>query len=210
MFGDGALAFREAVMREPLPLATIHDAILFEFLPGREDVVLYGAQAVNAYVSEPRMTQDVDVMSPRGEALAEDIRRFLHERFHIAVRTREIRGGLGYRVYQQRKPDNRHLVDVRPVVSLPPFRRVERVKVVVPEELIAMKVISSLSRSGKAKGRIDEGDLIRLLLTFPPLKADPEPVRLRLEALGAEPAAFAAWEKWAGTDLEPEDDDAGY
>ena len=51
-------------MREPLPLATIHDAVL-EFLRGRDDAVLYGAQAVNAYVKEPRMTQDVDVASTR-------------------------------------------------------------------------------------------------------------------------------------------------
>jgi hypothetical protein len=27
MFGDGALSFREFAMREPLPLATIHDAV---------------------------------------------------------------------------------------------------------------------------------------------------------------------------------------
>ena len=31
MFGDGSLIFREFIMREPLPLATIHDAAL-EFL----------------------------------------------------------------------------------------------------------------------------------------------------------------------------------
>ena len=51
MFGDGSLTFREFVMREPLPLATIHDAVL-EFLRGRDDAVLFGAQAVNAYVDE--------------------------------------------------------------------------------------------------------------------------------------------------------------
>ena len=28
MFGDGSLTFREFAMREPLPLATIHDAVL--------------------------------------------------------------------------------------------------------------------------------------------------------------------------------------
>lgn len=28
MFGDGALSFREFAMHEPLPLATIHDAVL--------------------------------------------------------------------------------------------------------------------------------------------------------------------------------------
>jgi hypothetical protein len=58
--------------REPLPLATIHDAVL-EFLRGRDDAVLYGAQAVNAYVKESRMTmtQDVDIASDRAEELAE-------------------------------------------------------------------------------------------------------------------------------------------
>ena len=39
MFGDGSLTFREFAMREPLPLATIHDAVL-EFLRGRTDAVL--------------------------------------------------------------------------------------------------------------------------------------------------------------------------
>ena len=42
MFGDGSLTFREFIMREPLPLATIHDAVL-EFLRGRTDAVLFGA-----------------------------------------------------------------------------------------------------------------------------------------------------------------------
>lgn len=47
MLGDGGLAFAEFVMQEPLPLATVHRAIL-EFLRDAEDVVLFGAQAVNA------------------------------------------------------------------------------------------------------------------------------------------------------------------
>lgn len=42
-----------------------------EFLHGREDVVLTEAQAVNAYVSEPRMTQDVDLLSNRAREFAE-------------------------------------------------------------------------------------------------------------------------------------------
>lgn len=46
-------------MHESLPLSKIHQAVL-EFLQGREDVVLFGAFAVNAYTSEPRMTQDHD------------------------------------------------------------------------------------------------------------------------------------------------------
>jgi hypothetical protein len=49
-------------MSESLPLATLHQAVL-DYLRGRDDVVLQGAQAVNAYVDEPRMTQDIDVLA---------------------------------------------------------------------------------------------------------------------------------------------------
>src|SRR5438552_14261304 len=105
MFGDGSLTFREFIMREPLPLATIHDAVL-EFLRGRDDAVLYGAQAVNAYVREPRMTQDVDIASTRAAKLAEELCSYLNKRFRIATRIRTIREGLGYRIYQVRRPQN--------------------------------------------------------------------------------------------------------
>src|SRR5947208_16284675 len=110
MFGDGALTFQEFAMREAHPLAEIHDAVL-EFLRGRDDAALFGAQAVNAYVDEPRMTQDVDILSPRAAELAEELRDFLNRRFQIAVRTREVRDGIGYRVYQVQNPKNRHLID---------------------------------------------------------------------------------------------------
>ena len=66
MFGDGSLTFREFAMKEPLPLATIHDAVI-DFLRNWNDAVLFCAfEAVNAYVDEPRMTQDVDILSTRG------------------------------------------------------------------------------------------------------------------------------------------------
>src|SRR2546430_2690827 len=90
MLNAGVLTFQEFVMHEPLPLASIHEAVL-EFLRGRDDVVVFGATAVNAYVSEPRMTQDIDLMSTRAAELAEEIREYLSERFHIAVRIRVIR-----------------------------------------------------------------------------------------------------------------------
>src|SRR5438132_1013292 len=109
MFGDGALTFREFAMGEKLPLATIHDAVL-EFLRGRNDAVVYGAQAVNAYVDEPRMTQDVDIASTRAADLAEELRKHLNKRFHIAVRVRNVREGLSFRLYQVQRPRNRHLV----------------------------------------------------------------------------------------------------
>ena len=124
MFGDGSLTFREFAMREPLPLATIHDAVL-EFLRGRTDAVLFGAHAVNAYVDEARMTQDVDILSPRAEELAEELRTYLSQRFQIAVRVRTVADGLGHRLYQLRKPKNRHLVDraQREQHPAPPGRR---------------------------------------------------------------------------------------
>src|ERR1700722_12040238 len=133
MFGDGALSFREWAMKEPLPLATIHDAVL-EFLRDRDDAMLFGAQAVNAYVGESRMTQDVDILSVRAVELAKELCAFLNKRFHIAVRVRDIRDGLGYRIYQVQKPKNRHLVDVRPVEAFPPSQLVDRVLVVSPPE----------------------------------------------------------------------------
>src|SRR5229473_2327222 len=106
-----------------------HGAVL-EFLRGRKDAVLYGAQAVNAYVTESRMTQDVDIASTRAKELAGEFRKFLNQKFHIAVRVRKVREGLGYRIYQVRKPENRHLIDIRPVDELPPSQRVKKVLVV--------------------------------------------------------------------------------
>jgi len=41
MFGDGALTLREFAMKEPLPLAKVHDAVL-DFLRNRDDTVLFG------------------------------------------------------------------------------------------------------------------------------------------------------------------------
>jgi hypothetical protein len=64
MLNADVLTFQEFVTHETLPLSRIHEAVL-EFLQGRDDAVLFGAQAVNAYVSEPRMTEDVDLLSTR-------------------------------------------------------------------------------------------------------------------------------------------------
>src|SRR2546429_9745763 len=102
MLNADVLTFQEFVMHEPLPLSKIQEGVL-EFLQGRDDAVLFGAQAVNAYVSEPRATQDVDVLSTRAKELAEELRKNLSERFHIAVRIREIGEGKGFRIYQTRK-----------------------------------------------------------------------------------------------------------
>ncbi|MFI5457043.1 MAG: nucleotidyl transferase AbiEii/AbiGii toxin family protein [Isosphaerales bacterium] len=209
MFGDGSLTFREFAMREPLPLATIHDAVL-EFLRGRTDAVLFGAHAVNAYVDEPRMTQDVDILSPRAAELAEELRAHLSQQFQIAVRVRTVADGLGHRLYQVRKPKNRHLVDVRSVSSIPPHQVVENVLVVPPLDLISQKVLSMVNRSGTAKRLSDLVDIHRLLLTFPELKAFEGPVADRLRDSGAPRSVLDAWREIAAQEIVAENDDEGY
>ncbi|HLL91028.1 MAG TPA: nucleotidyl transferase AbiEii/AbiGii toxin family protein [Tepidisphaeraceae bacterium] len=209
MFGDGSLTLREFAMREPLPLATIHDAVL-DFLRNRDDAVLFGAQAVNAYVDEPRMTQDVDILSTRARELAEEVRAMLAQRFTIAARTREVAAGQGFRVYQLREPKNRHLVDVRQVTVFPPTRVVAEVRVPTPEELIAMKVVSASMRSGQAKGDTDRRDLKVLLLAHPHLKAATGPVADRLRAAGADAGVLAEWDRLVRTEIRPEDDAAEF
>lgn len=209
MFGDGSLTFQEFAMGEKLPLATIQDAVL-EFLRGRNDAVLYGAQAVNAYVRVSRSTEDVDIMSTRAEDLADDIRAFLNKRFHIAVRVRSVRGGIGFRLYQVRKPENRHLVDLRPVDAFPANQRVRKVLVLTPPELIASKVICWADRQKSAKGHTDRADLTRLFETFPDLKKGTSPVADCLRAAHALPDVLAAWKQLVAEEILPEDEDAGF
>jgi hypothetical protein len=70
-------------MREQLPLATIHQAVL-EFLRGRDDVVVFGTQAVNirqraAHESGCRLN------SIHATEIVEQLREYLSEHFPIAV-----------------------------------------------------------------------------------------------------------------------------
>ena len=193
-------------MREQLPLATIHDAVL-EFLRGRDDAVVFGAQAVNAYVDEPRMSQDIDLVSTRATELAEELREHLSERFHIAIRVRVIGAGKGYRLFQIQKPRNRHLVDVRIAESLPHAERIEDVLVMSPPELIAHKVIAYHSRRGQPKAGTDWRDLAMLLLTFPELKKKDGAVMEALKLLGAKDDVMGAWRELVAQELkEPQDD----
>lgn len=206
MLNAGVLTFQEFTMHEPLPLATIHEAVL-EFLRGLDDAILFGAQAVNAYVKEPRMTQDIDILSIRAAELAQELRDYLKKRFHIAVRVRDVGKGRGYRLYQVRKPGNRHLVDVRPVKTLPFARRIEQVLVIAPADLIAYKVLAYHHRRGKPKAGTDWRDLAMLLLTFPELKSESGPVLERLHIAGADPAVFAVWKEIVAQEILPEDED---
>ena len=196
-------------MREPLPLATIHEAVL-EFLRGRDDVVVFGATAVNAYVDEPRMTQDIDLMSTRARELAEELRVHLSERFHIAVRVRTVREEKGYRLFQIQKTGNRHLVDVRPVESLPESQTIEDIRILTPPELIAHKVISYNARRGKPKAGTDWRDLAMLLLTFPELKRTAGPVSETLQALSAKREVMEEWRKLVAQVISSSDDDSEF
>lgn len=92
MLNAGVLSFQEFMVREPLPLAVLHEAVL-AYVRDRDDAVVFGAHAVNAYVAEPRMTQDVDLLSTHAEGLAQALRDHLHDRFQIAVRVRDLGPG---------------------------------------------------------------------------------------------------------------------
>lgn len=196
-------------MKEPLPLARIHDAVL-DFIRNRDDAVLFGAQAVNAYVEEPRMTQDVDILSTRASQLAEEIRAHLAAEFTIAVRVREVASGRGFRVFQLREPKNRHLVDIRQTESLPANQLIAEVRVLSPEELIAQKVISLTARSNQPKGDTDRRDLKMLLLQYPGLKTESGTVTTCLKCAHATQETLAEWAKIVASSIEPQGDDEGY
>lgn len=206
MLNAGVLTFKEFVMREPRPLATIHEAVL-EFLRGRDDVVVVGATAVNAYVDEPRMSQDIDLMSTRAPELAEELRTHLSERFHVTVSVRIVGEAKGYRLFQMQKTGNRHLVDVRPVASLPEAEQIEGILIATPTEIIARKVITHHSRRGQPKAGTDCRDLAMLLLTFPELKSESGAVSEALTKLGANAEEMSAWRELVAQEIIPSNDD---
>ncbi|MCH8047671.1 MAG: nucleotidyl transferase AbiEii/AbiGii toxin family protein, partial [Planctomycetes bacterium] len=178
-----------------------------DYLRGRDDAVLQGAQAVNAYVDEPRMTQDVEILALRAEEFAESLRQFLNDRFHIAVRVRNIRDGLGYRLYQIRKPKNRHLVDVRSIDNLPPNQPIADILVLTPVELVAAKVLSYHHRRGRPKAFTDLRDVAVLLLAFPELKTASGRVRDRLEELAQDDTLASTWDEIVAQEIQLDDED---
>ena len=196
-------------MGEPLPLATIHDAVL-DFLRGRDDDALFGAQAVNAYVDDPRMTQEIAILSMHARELADELKVRLNEHFHIAIRVRTVAQGIGFRLYQLRPPKNRRLVDVRQVERLPNCDLIEGVLVPTPPELICQKLISMVSRPSTPKGMMDGADLRRLLLAFPALKVAEGLVTDVLRAANATERALEAWRDLVAQEILPEDEEAGF
>jgi hypothetical protein len=153
------------------------------------------------------MTQDIDLMSTHAAELAEEVRAYLSEHFHIAVRVRVIGEAKGYRVFQIRKEGNRHLVDVRPVTSLPASQNVEDVPIVSPAELIALKVVSYHTRRGKPKSFSDRRDLAMLLLAFPDLKTESGPVESSLKSLGVSQAVMNSWRELVSEEIQESSDE---
>jgi hypothetical protein len=204
---DAPLSLREYVMGEELPLATIFRAIA-EILRERDDAVIFGAHAVNAYAGTERMTEDVDVLTVDAAALAERIRSELTSRFHVAFRVREVARGQGQRVYQLRSPKNRHVCDVRAVEALPPHEIHGGLKVLAPVELVAMKVISYAARRAQPKGATDLADLRRLLLAFPLLRsAEPDVIAARVAQLTDAASALDAWRELRTARIEPDEEE---
>ena len=149
-------------------------------------------------------------MSTRAAELAEEVRAFLAGRFHIAVRVRVIGEGKGYRIFQIRKEGNRHLVDLRPIETLPQAELIDGVRVVTAAELIARKVISLHSRRGQPKSGTDWRDVAMLLLTFPNLKAESGPVSEILNSLGATVEEIKTWSEVVHQEISMPDDDAEF
>jgi hypothetical protein len=206
MLNAGALTFKEFAMREPLPLATIHEAVL-EFLRGRDDAVVFGATAVNAYVSEPRMTQDIDIMSTRARELAEELRQHLSERFRITICVRIVGEDKGYRLFQEKETGDRHLADVRSIRSLPAAQRIEGILVLSPVELIARKVIAYRAHRNQPKAGTDMRDLAMLFLTFPELRRESGAVHDVLKTLGATAEEMNTWHELVAQEIIPPNDD---
>lgn len=209
MLVDTGLTFREIVMNDPLPKGTIQQAVI-DFLKDRDDAALFGAMAVNAYIDERRMTEDVDIVATSANEFTESLRQHLNEQFHIAVRVRSLRDRIGLRLYQLATPKNRHLVDVRPVEALPPTERIDGVLVVTPVEILAGKVISYVRRKGQPKSFTDRRDLAHMLLRFPELKVEGGLVEQRLMSQGADEEMLAFWRELVAEDIREEDEDESY
>lgn len=180
-------------MNEKVPLADIF-RLVFTILGERDDVSVYGSQALNVYVEPPRMTEDIDVFSLDAAGLAETLREAINRTFHIAIRIRRSADKKGFRLYQTSKENRRHLVDVRPTKELPPTVRMKGIAVVIPAVLAAMKAISSVERPDLLAREQDVLDLRRLLVAIPELRTDPD-IDEHLRNFGASPAALARWEE---------------
>jgi hypothetical protein len=150
------------------------------------------------------------VLSLDAAGLAEELRARIADRFHIAASVRVVEPERSYRVYQVRKPRNRHLAGLRQVDRLPQSRRLEGVRVAEPADLAAMKVLSIVARRGKEKAVSDRLDLHRLLRAFPAMREEDGEVAGRLRASSAPDTAFVTWREILAERVAPDEDDLEY
>jgi hypothetical protein len=205
------LTAAEYHMGEPLPIYRLQEAI-FEFCRDRMDVVVFGAQAVNLYVGQPRMTQDVDLLCAAPDVVAAALASRLGEQLHIAVRVRELRPGKAYRVFQIRSEGNRHLADLR-LAEFPLTDLVERdgIRYVGLPMLVALKVVAMVKRRLAPKGATDLADLRRLLFAHPELRQEEGSVAQSILAIGGGEADFRQWRALlAEPVVSDEETDEGY
>ena len=191
-------------MPQVVPLAEIQRFVLEQLQLRPGDTVIIGAQAVNAYASVRRNTDDVDVVSTQPTAVATMLEKALHERFHIAVRATKTKNTT--RIYQRAAhgAPKRFLVDIEGVSELPPHREKFGLLVVNPEELLAMKAKAASERKHRPEGQTDRADIMRLLEKFPYLR-DSEEVPNRMRERGSGEAAQALWDeiREIGRPLQP-------
>ena len=203
MIGDAPGSAWEILRGSPPYSAALHLAAV-RALKGRTDAALFGTHAVNALVSEVRATPDVDVLAARPAEVAAAITAAVRERCGVTLSIAEGRNGLV--LNRPDRPRGNRIADVRPVDRLPPVRRIERVLVVAPAELIAGKLAVAAARAGRPRSHSDYRDIFALLLTFPEPKAETGPVLDRLIANGASDDVLAAWNGWVVREIEPEGD----
>lgn len=210
------LSLSEYIMQEPLPLAVLHEAIL-DFCRGREDVCVFGAQALSRHTGVRRMTQNVDIMAEQPETCAHDLAKYLTSRYphQMAARVRVIRRDdrvLGYRVYQQRSEErggNRHLADIR-ILDVPRAAlSVENGITYTSSKLtLAMKAIAATVRTNSLKRDQDRIDVRRLLLAMPSITAaDLEPLWQALHTPAAVRDTFEQLRLSIASSAETEADD---
>jgi hypothetical protein len=187
------LTAAEYHMRETLPIFLIQEAI-FEFCRGQPDIAIYGAQAVNLYVANARMTQDVDILCVNPAAVAAAMARRLGEVFQVAIRVREFRPGLAYRIFQLRAEGNRHLADAR-LAEFPLTDVVEQdgIRYVGLALLTALKVTALVKRKLAPKGATDLADVRRILLGHPELRQDEGDVARAIRLVGGADPELRQW-----------------
>ncbi len=198
-------------MREPLPIYRIQEAI-FDFCRDLPDVAIFGAQAVNLYVQESRMTQDVDILCAEPSTVATALSQRLGQLFHIATRVRELRPGKAYRVFQLRSEGSRHLADLR-LAEFPLTDLVERdgIHYVGLPILTALKVSALAKRRLAPKGATDLADLRRLLQAHPELRDETGGVADAIGVVGGGDKELRQWHDLLAEPVVTDaDSDEGY